>query len=73
MQQLPPPQCGGENLGPGNSRLELEVESIRPFVLQTIEAFGVSRCMFASNFPVDKLYSDFDTLYTRPSRNHCGL
>jgi predicted TIM-barrel fold metal-dependent hydrolase len=39
------------------------VESIRPFVLQTIEAFGVSRCMFASNFPVDKLYSDFDALY----------
>ena len=39
------------------------VESIRQFVLQTIEAFGVSRCMFASNFPVDKLYSDFDTLY----------
>jgi predicted TIM-barrel fold metal-dependent hydrolase len=39
------------------------VERIRPFVLQTIEAFGVSRCMFASNFPVDKLFSDFDTLY----------
>jgi predicted TIM-barrel fold metal-dependent hydrolase len=39
------------------------LESIRPFVLQTIEAFGVSRCMFASNFPVDKLFSDFDTLY----------
>jgi predicted TIM-barrel fold metal-dependent hydrolase len=40
------------------------VESIRPFVLQTIDAFGISRCMFASNFPVDKLYSDFDTLYS---------
>ena len=39
------------------------LESIRPFVLQTIEAFGISRCMFASNFPVDKLFSDFDTLY----------
>jgi predicted TIM-barrel fold metal-dependent hydrolase len=39
------------------------VESIRPFVWQAIEAFGVSRCMFASNFPVDKLFSDFDTLY----------
>jgi predicted TIM-barrel fold metal-dependent hydrolase len=39
------------------------VKSIRPFVLQTIEAFGVSRCMFASNFPVDKLWSDFDALY----------
>jgi predicted TIM-barrel fold metal-dependent hydrolase len=40
------------------------VESIRPFVLQTIDTFGISRCMFASNFPVDKLYSDFDTLYS---------
>ena len=39
------------------------VGSIRPFVLDTIEMFGVPRCMFASNFPVDKLFSDFDTLY----------
>jgi predicted TIM-barrel fold metal-dependent hydrolase len=38
-------------------------ESIRPFVLDTIEIFGVERCMFASNFPVDKLYSSFGTLY----------
>jgi predicted TIM-barrel fold metal-dependent hydrolase len=38
-------------------------DSIRPFVLETIEIFGVSRCMFASNFPVDKLYRDFDSLY----------
>ena len=29
------------------------VESIRPRVLETIEIFGVDRCMFASNFPVD--------------------
>ena len=39
------------------------VESIRPFVLHTIETFGVARCMFASNFPVDGLFSDFDTPY----------
>ncbi len=39
------------------------VENIRPFVLDTIAIFGVGRCMFASNFPVDKLYSDFGTLY----------
>ena len=26
-------------------------ESIRPLVLETIEAFGVERCMLASNFP----------------------
>jgi predicted TIM-barrel fold metal-dependent hydrolase len=30
-------------------------ESIRPLVLNTIDAFGVDRCMFASNFPVDSL------------------
>ena len=38
-------------------------ESIRAFVLETIEIFGPDRCMFASNFPVDKLYSSFDALY----------
>jgi predicted TIM-barrel fold metal-dependent hydrolase len=30
-------------------------QSLAPFVLKTIELFGVSRCMFASNFPVDKV------------------
>lgn len=39
------------------------VDTIRPLVLYTIEAFGLDRCMFASNFPVDRLYSSFDTLY----------
>lgn len=37
--------------------------SIRPLVLETIELFGVDRCMFASNFPVDRLYSSFRSLY----------
>jgi len=37
--------------------------NIRPFVLRAIETFGVDRAMFGSNFPVDKLYSSFDTLY----------
>jgi predicted TIM-barrel fold metal-dependent hydrolase len=38
-------------------------ESIRPLVLETIEVFGVDRSMFASNFPVDKLYSSFSDIY----------
>jgi predicted TIM-barrel fold metal-dependent hydrolase len=37
-------------------------ESLRPLVLETIEIFGVARAMFGSNFPVDSLYSDYDTL-----------
>ena len=39
------------------------VETLRPFVRETIAIFGIERCMFASNFPVDSLYSDFDTLF----------
>ncbi len=38
-------------------------ESIRPLVLESIEAFGPDRAMFASNFPVDKQYSDFVTVW----------
>ena len=30
-------------------------EAIRPILLETIEMFGVDRCMFASNFPVDSV------------------
>jgi len=39
------------------------VESIRPYVLETIDAFGVKRCMFASNFPVDRLYGSYADLW----------
>ncbi|MFQ8433241.1 amidohydrolase family protein [Amaricoccus sp. W119] len=39
------------------------VESIRPLVLEVLDAFGTERAMFASNFPVDKLYGDYPTLW----------
>ena len=35
----------------------------RPIVLALIELFGVQRCMFASNFPVDGLCGRFDEIY----------
>ena len=38
------------------------VESIRPWVLHCIEAFGPGRCFFATNWPVDKLFSTYDVL-----------
>jgi len=38
-------------------------ESIRPFVLQPIEWFGPPRCMFASNFPVERLMASYDRLW----------
>ncbi|WP_277810521.1 amidohydrolase family protein [Chromohalobacter canadensis] len=35
------------------------VGSIRPLILEAIDAFGVERCLFASNFPVDSLYARY--------------
>ena len=35
------------------------VDSIRRWVLRCIEAFGTGRCMFASNWPVDKLFGTY--------------
>ncbi len=37
-------------------------DSIRPWVMEVIEAFGTDRCMFATNWPVDKLFSGYGTL-----------
>jgi len=34
-----------------------------PVVRETIDIFGVDRCMFASNFPVDSLVADFRTIF----------
>jgi predicted TIM-barrel fold metal-dependent hydrolase len=39
------------------------VESIRPYVLETIDTFGVERCMFASNFPVDRLHGTYQAVW----------
>jgi predicted TIM-barrel fold metal-dependent hydrolase len=38
-------------------------DSLRPFVLGPIDWFGPQRCMFASNFPVDRLMASYDRLW----------
>ena len=35
-----------------------------PYIITCIEAFGADRCMFESNFPVDKCAADYGTLWT---------
>ena len=42
---------------------EWDAERIKPFVLDTIEAFGTDRCMFASNYPVDRLFGTFSRIW----------
>ncbi len=51
----------------------MRVEVLAPWLEHAIEAFGVDRCMFASNFPVDSMYGTFDELYSTFSTVTTGL
>ena len=50
-----------EQEGPPSS--QQLAEATRPYALHTIERFGVSRCMFESNFPVDKVSCSYAVLW----------
>ena len=52
--------CKISGLGMGDHNWT--VDSIRPYVLGCIEAFGVERSIFATNWPVDSLFSSYDAL-----------
>jgi L-fuconolactonase len=41
----------------------MAVEAYRPWVDHAIDVFGIDRCLFASNFPVDGLHGTWDQLY----------
>lgn len=45
---------------PGSEELAL---AFKPWVETCIELFGVDRCMFESNFPVDKITSGYGVLW----------
>ena len=47
----------------GMMKPDWTVSDITPFVLDTIEIIDIDRCMFASNFPVDSLFSDYAMLW----------
>lgn len=49
------------------------VEAFSPWLEHAIEAFGVDRCMFASNFPVDGMHGSFDDLYSTFAEVTAGL
>ncbi|TIP27028.1 MAG: hypothetical protein E5X67_17585 [Mesorhizobium sp.] len=61
LAQAPNVACKISGLGMGD--WTWTTESIRPYVEEAIAAFGVERCMFASNFPVDKLFSSYDAIF----------
>jgi predicted TIM-barrel fold metal-dependent hydrolase len=34
-----------------------------PIITETVEIFGADRCLYGSNFPIEKLWTDYRTLY----------
>jgi len=48
--------------GLGQTNQPWTVESNRNIVLRALDIFGPDRCMFASNFPVDRLCGDMDAI-----------
>jgi predicted TIM-barrel fold metal-dependent hydrolase len=38
------------------------VSSVRPFILGALDIYGPARCVFGSNFPVDRLYGGYGRL-----------
>jgi len=61
LSQAPNVACKISGLGMGN--WNWTTEEITPYVEEAIGVFGVDRCMFASNFPVDKLFSSYDAIF----------
>jgi predicted TIM-barrel fold metal-dependent hydrolase len=51
----------------------MAVDALSPWFEYAIEAFGVDRCLFASNFPVDSVHGTFDDLYSTFSAVTAGL
>ena len=52
--------CKISGLGIGDNNWT--VDSIKPYDLSCIEMFDVARCFFASNWPVDWLFSSYDAV-----------
>jgi predicted TIM-barrel fold metal-dependent hydrolase len=38
------------------------LEDVQPIVTETVELFGAERCMWGSNFPIEKLWTDYPVL-----------
>ena len=51
----------------------VSAEAFRPWLEPAIEAFGVDRCVFASNFPVDGLHGPLEQLWSAYAEVTSGL
>ncbi|GAB5000523.1 amidohydrolase family protein [Mycobacterium avium] len=51
----------------------MAVDAVAPWLEYAIDTFGVDRCLFASNFPVDGMHGTLDQLWTTYSTVTAGL
>ena len=51
----------------------MRADAFAPWLEHAIDLFGVDRCLFASNFPVDGLHGTLDELFTSYSTVTAGL
>ena len=58
------PQISIKISGLGITDRTWSVDSVRPIILECIEAFGTERSMFATDFPVDRVHGTFDAVYS---------
>ena len=64
-------QRDDEDFGPRHGRSRAgPSRSIRPYVLGSIEAFGVDRVVFGTNWPVDRMFSSYPDVDQRLCRDH---
>jgi predicted TIM-barrel fold metal-dependent hydrolase len=56
--------CKVSGLGMGDHMAgrQWTAETIRPYVEGCLETFGIERCFFGSNWPVDSLFGDYATM-----------
>ena len=51
----------------------MRADAFAPWIEHAVEVFGVDRCLFASNFPVDGLHGTLDELWTTYAALTAGL
>lgn len=59
--------------GLGMTDHEWTIASMTPYVHGALDAFGPDRCMFGSNWPVDRIYASYDALVTSVAAMTRGL
>ena len=62
LARLPDVYCKISGLSMFNH--DWKLEDLRPIIETCIELFGPARCMFGSNFPVDKLHRTWDEIWS---------